>query len=269
MDLIDAINNKQLKTAKEILEKNLEDINQEDEYFDTPLICAARKGYVDIGDLILKKNPNINAYNDTFQTALMCAAKNGHLEFVGMLLKYKPEIDIPNDIYETPLMSAIKNGHTEIANLLIKEGANLNAADHQGFTILMHAIEENDERPVNPEIIFNILSQETEVKINKTDSGGRTALNMAARSENHAIGNEIIGLLLKYEDPKVDMKITDGQDRNALHWCAVRNNLGGITLLKKAGADLSAVDRDGNKSSDLATDFNTKYLLTRRMRPGF
>lgn len=269
MKLIEAINNNQLEIAKTILEKNLEDINQEDKYLDTPLICAAGKGYVDIGNLILKKNPDINACNDTFQTALMCAAKNGHLEFVGMLLKYKPEIDIPNDIYETPLMSAIKNGHTEIAKLLIKGGANLNAADHQGFTVLMHAIEENDERPVNPEIIFNILSQETEVKINNTDSGGRTAINMAARSKNHAIGNEIIDLLLKYESPKVDIKITDGQDRNALHWCAFCNNLGGIMLLKEAGADLRAVDRDGKKASDLASDFNIKYLLTRRMRPSF
>lgn len=93
----------------------------------TPLIEAAKEGYDEIVEILLRYNANVaQTTNPSCYTALHFAAANGHLNCVKLLLEHGSPMEEQNENGHTPLMEATSNGHIEVARCLIEHGANIN-----------------------------------------------------------------------------------------------------------------------------------------------
>ena len=98
------------------------------EYGGTILMVAAKKGYVDIVDYLLKLDItysrciteiDVDIQDHNGNTALMYASENGHLDVVNRLLECKQiDVDIQYEYGFSPLKYASENGHLDIVNRL-------------------------------------------------------------------------------------------------------------------------------------------------------
>jgi len=108
-----------VKVVKGLLAHSKLNINESCEHMGgTALLLAARKGYANVVDIILRDGraePNCADYLG--RTALWWAAYNGHTEVAKRLVQ---SCRVKNDMayHSSPLSAAIREGHWEIAQLL-------------------------------------------------------------------------------------------------------------------------------------------------------
>ena len=65
-------------------------------------------------------------------TPLLYAARDGYIDSVNALLQGKADIDRPDPDGTTPLLLTLTNGHWDVSQLLIESGANVNDWDFWG-----------------------------------------------------------------------------------------------------------------------------------------
>jgi ankyrin repeat protein len=76
-------------------------------------------------------------------TPLLFAARDGFVESVRALLQGKADINLPDPDGTTPLLLTLINGHWDTAKLLIESGANVNDWDFYGQSPLYIAVDMN------------------------------------------------------------------------------------------------------------------------------
>ena len=102
------------------------------EEWNTLITTAAAFGYMDIFQMILKKNKmsqgdKFALHNKYLRPPLSLAAEKGHTDTVALLLDHGSDLHdggMSTESY-TPLIMAVSNGHTEIVKLLLDRGINL------------------------------------------------------------------------------------------------------------------------------------------------
>jgi len=104
--------------------KNVEDINPVNGDGQTPLHLAAQNGHIDIVRALIEKGAKIDAVNKLERTPLHLAARNGHIGTVRALIEKGARIDATDKHGQTPLHLAAQNGHIDIVRALIEKGAN-------------------------------------------------------------------------------------------------------------------------------------------------
>ncbi|MFK8007707.1 MAG: ankyrin repeat domain-containing protein [Saprospiraceae bacterium] len=141
--LINAVRNKDISKVKELLKStdpncidhkpDYETITFEDDltwtrrYAKTPLIAAARKGYFEIGKLLIDAGARVNHQVKEGETPLIAASASGNFEFVKYLVDQGADINILSNGYGSALNAAAGEGHSDIVKYLISEGANIDA----------------------------------------------------------------------------------------------------------------------------------------------
>lgn len=141
---------KRIEIIKMLL-NNKANVNATGWYGETALTYAARYGYKDITQLLIKSGANLNMI-DGFcdgRTALIAAIdgdnsfdtddpKNEIIqkEIVQILIKNKANVNLTSENYNPPLIRAAIRGKKEIVQMLIKAGANVNFKDKYGSTAL-------------------------------------------------------------------------------------------------------------------------------------
>ncbi|POM78898.1 Ankyrin repeat domain containing hypothetical protein 52 [Phytophthora palmivora] len=81
----------------------------------TPLMVAAKRGYVEIVQVLLSRGANIEAVNDDGNRALEIASRNGRTAVVQLLLENGAFVDAPNRTRGyTALTTAALRGRTEV-----------------------------------------------------------------------------------------------------------------------------------------------------------
>lgn len=186
---------------------------------DTPLITAAREGYLDIVKCLLsrKKKPDVDACNSMGQTALhvavkadetgvalalvaagvlpdltdrwlctglMYAAQNNNAEVIAALHGAGADMNLPNDNGASPLIHATKFGHAEAVEKLLACNADANARDDAGRTAVMHAANAGNEELVEIFIARN-------VHLELTDKEGSNAASLARGRGKDAVAGRI------------------------------------------------------------------------------
>ena len=170
----------------------------------TALMMAASEDEAEIVAYLLQQGADVNQQHNGW-TALLEAADEGSLRSMKHLLKAGAEVDFYwTQESPTAISMAASEGHLECLQLLVEYGANINGI---GKSVPpLHNAAEEDKRA----ILKYLISQN--VKINKKDAAGRTALMYAA---------------------------SEGQEY-------------AVTILVEAGADISIVDFNGATAKDYA-----------------
>ncbi len=108
----------------------------------TPLQCALTEKHLNIAQKLLESGVNVNKGRiDNGWTPLYFAAKNGYIDRVNLLLKYNANINQPNQDEWIPLHISAYEGQFEVAKLLIYSGARINSSTKEGKAALDIATE--------------------------------------------------------------------------------------------------------------------------------
>ena len=142
----------------------------------TPLMAAVSENEYEIVDFLIEHGADVNQ-NINGWSPLIEAADEGSLESMKLLLEAGADVNFFWSFGSpTAMTMAASEGHLECLKLLVKYGADINGIK-KSFPPL-HTAAEEDKR----DIIDYLISQN--VKVNKKDMTGRTALMYAASEGN-------------------------------------------------------------------------------------
>ena len=248
--------------ANTLIEMKRWDVNQRDSVGMTPLMWAARYGYEDVVELLLREKHIQPDRQDTNygRTAFSWAAGNGHEGVVRLFLgpqfanprsigrqwgkvrrsagrlfgRRYVNLDSSSESGRTPLSWAAENGHEGIVRLLLElEAVSFDSSSKSGRTPLSLAAENGHEG------VVRLLLGQKDVNPDSSNNDGRTPLSWAA--ENGYEG--VIGLLLELEAVNPDSSSKSGRTPLSL---AAGNGHEGIVklLLHRANVSPNTTDTE-------------------------
>ncbi|KAK2756002.1 hypothetical protein FQN53_008754 [Emmonsiellopsis sp. PD_33] len=165
-------------------------VDTQDAEGNTPLLLAARHGYVHLISMLLKHGADVNARNIDGDTPLLLTAKNGFAKSTDMLLKSRADIEAKDKDGYTPLALTVVYGRfVTLKQLLlpVRARTSIEAKDNLGNTPLLLAASHGQIKEA--EILLS-----KSVKIEARNDLGNTPLLVASGTGN----NEMVKLLLRY-----------------------------------------------------------------------
>eukprot|EP00903_Cladosiphon_okamuranus_P013459 g12535.t1 len=159
----------------------------------TAMCLAARKGHVEVVQMLLGAGANPSVADKRRWTPLHFAAWKGHLRVVWELLGAGVDTSPLSDKHWTPLLAAAMGGHTEVARQLIGAGASVAERTSNGWNALHMASQAGHVDVVRALLVAGARPDDVGEK-------GWTAL-MAAAAEGHGkIVRELLLLLASEEN---------------------------------------------------------------------
>lgn len=205
----------------------MSDPNIRDEHGCTPLLLAARQGYANCVQMLLRFGAKVSVCDDTSgMSPVHHSAKNGHVHCLALLVdnaEDKTVIDRPDDLRRTPLMLAVSNSHADCVTTLIKSGADANIVDGDGHSCLFRAVVTGQHH------ILQMLLPRSSV-VNERETHGKTILHVAAACGRLACVQRI----LPYMSAEAK-ESTDKQECTALHWACYSGSADCVTALFDEG----------------------------------
>ena len=139
--------------------------------YDTPLIMASERGYLDCAKMLLAAGADVNEYARKKGTALEWAAIKGQYNCIELLVEAGADVNISNKYKATALDLALGHGHLKCVELLIESGADVSDIS------IVHAAQQGSNRCI--EVLI-----ENGADVNSKDGFGTTALMYAAEAGN-------------------------------------------------------------------------------------
>jgi ankyrin repeat protein len=280
--LIIATKNKSPEIIKLLLKSNSCFKDVVDGKGNTAVIWAAWKGFPDCLKLLLDHGCWCNAQNTVLKnTALCLVADKGDMDLVclKLLLTAGADPNIVDGNGEGPLHLATRNGSIESVKLLIKAGSDKDAPGHNGNNALLIAMKAmatgigtvsrngtGDYGLTNGQwmTLIKYLITDAQVNPNVQDrEQGSSPLMIAAGMVNMgpsfnstagtvaSAGIECMKMLLS-AGSKTELQEGSGSKNTALLIATQRQNVEGVSLLLKYGADPDVRDCNGDSPIILA-----------------
>ena len=176
--LLYAIDVEDLPSVKSLLNDRRANVNGRDRQGDTPLIHAARSGWVNGCQLLLEHGADARAIDFAGDTALSCAARGPRdaARVIELLLKHGAKVN--GEGGKVPIIQATFARRADMIELLIEAGADVNTAEANGWTALHWAAAAPDA-----DLVRLLVARGANVRA--TDDHGRTPLDVA-----RSYGNE-------------------------------------------------------------------------------
>lgn len=129
-----------------------------DSQYDTPLHCAARRGFSACVKLLLTLIPCDIRTSVHQHTPLYSAASRGNLETMRVLLEAHADVNARSHFGETVLSMAVYSHCVPAVRLLFKYKANPNIVDSDGHTVLEAYCSKHSQQSVNFDILHLLLA---------------------------------------------------------------------------------------------------------------
>lgn len=98
-------------------------INTPDQFGETPLLTAVKKGQIDEVKNLIAQGADVNFVNSFKESVLMFAVKKNQLEIVKLLIEAGADANYKDNFGKSILKTAEQKGYTEIVELLESAGA--------------------------------------------------------------------------------------------------------------------------------------------------
>jgi ankyrin repeat protein len=105
-------------TVRALLEKGIEANKRSGENEDAPLAEAARRGFIQVAEVLLSRGAFVDITTRAGWTPLMFAAQAGHVAIVKLLLEHGADVNNKGRDGVTPLKLALKKNRDEVVRLL-------------------------------------------------------------------------------------------------------------------------------------------------------
>eukprot|EP01048_Picozoa_sp_COSAG05_P011513 COSAG05_NODE_1087_length_5921_cov_15.803332_1_plen_1334_part_10 len=215
----------------------------------TGIHIAALHNYRDLVRLLADSAAKLNLSEpQTGMTPLVVAAKQGYVKIVSLLLDYGVELDGADSNGVTALQSACSQGRFDIVGMLLESGASCDKVTNAGDTALMTAIKANFQDIVSrlirhPELDCESIGQRCPI-----GPGGVmwSPMQVAARC---GFGS-VVEVLWKMGRADVNRQLRDhhGLTWTTLSIASCRNNLDAVKILLRARAQVFPVNEDGRQA---------------------
>ncbi|KAH9101493.1 hypothetical protein AeMF1_021784 [Aphanomyces euteiches] len=234
----------------------------------TPLHCAAARGYLNSLHKLLANDARVNMPNNKRQTALHLAAEMGFHDVVRALLAHKANVNAASEDNETPLhLAALKNRLQVVKRLLIggaltgsknMNGKNaLHLATSLGYVDIVHDLLCHsavvDERDAHGATALFLASEQGHAAVvnlllkshadeNARNEKGETPLHIATKNNHFDVVEELL-------DYKAAVDLADNDECTALYWAALYGYYGIAQALVSPQASYStSLDAFVNKA---------------------
>ena len=233
--LILAVESGDFSLVKKALETADTNIHARDDLDRTSLILAAKRGYLEIVDILLAAGADPNAKDQQSQTALTYAAMTGHDKVTQRLISAHADIEVVDNDGKTPLIWAIISRNTQTVSLLVEAGANVNQPDIKGASPLIYSLTQS-----SPDITRKLIDSGAEVDVVLKKSNMNTLILAAMQGDTY-----IIQALI---NKGIDVNSTTTAGVTPLLAAIVTNKKAAAKLLLASGARLNDKDKVGRSA---------------------
>lgn len=143
-DIFDVARSGTVETLKTLLAKDKSLINAVSPQGYTPLLLATYRGNNEVANYLIDNGANINLTTG-FGTIVMAAIVKKNTAVLEKLIAAKADINAADDNGLTPLMLAVQFQQLETVALLLKSGAKKDSKDKAGKTAFEYATESGNE----------------------------------------------------------------------------------------------------------------------------
>ncbi len=239
---------------------------------ETALHIAAREGYSNIVNILLKSGSQVNTQDDsgyepTGYTPLHEAAKFGHVDILNILLEYGADVNLRTVNSRSPLYLAVYNNNVEIIDILSKplfEAVEAGRLDK--IQILEDDIVSVDLKNSEGMSLVAISAEKGYIDIvkyllangatlNTIDMWGWSPLHSAVIGGN----SEMVKLFIEYG---LEVDESSHEFMTPLHYACLEGNKEIVQILLEHGADRYTVNDEGRTSFDMVKEANHLEILT-------
>ena len=121
--IFSAVNRGDVETVNKLLDREPTVALKADKKGRKPLYYAAKKGKLEVVQVLVSKGANVNDRDEKGETALFIACVKGHNDVVKFLVERGADVNTKTEKGKTPLEMAKKGGHKEIIQMLESKGA--------------------------------------------------------------------------------------------------------------------------------------------------
>ncbi|XP_043466720.1 putative ankyrin repeat protein RF_0381 [Leptopilina heterotoma] len=253
-----AVGREDIHLITEILEKEVDvDINAMTHFGETSLYLAAKKGNVEMCQMLVNKGADVNIVKDNSGTPLHIAARKGRKEVVEFLLENGAKTNAIDTFRHTPLHFAAMGGSSDIVKIILKFNDKIksrhvvdvyiNAVTNDGLTALYFAAKKG-----NVEMCQILVNKGADVNMGHRRFG--TPLHIAARK-----GREEIVKLLLENGGKINA--LDIETHRPLHSAAIGGSSDIVKIILKFGSKINSRDENGRTALFYASDYGNVEVV--------
>lgn len=249
-----AITNNDLDLIKNLIYSV--DINAQDKFGCTALMCAAEKDNIALANLLLSiPGINVNLQDNYGNTALMEAIYFAREKIATVLLSLpQTDINIVNKNNFTTLMQASLRGLEHITKVLLQNRSiDVNAQDQSGSTALMLAASRGHES------IVTLLLNMEQIDINIQDNKGKNALMWASEKGHENVVRLLLNFAHSDTTPNINAQAKSGA--TALILAIVHAHEDVVKLLLDAGTDVNIQNIYGSVALIEAATLGNENIL--------
>uniref|UniRef100_A0A665SW93 Uncharacterized protein n=1 Tax=Echeneis naucrates TaxID=173247 RepID=A0A665SW93_ECHNA len=230
------------------------------------LYLAAQKGFARCVEVLLAQGAScLLNDNRLMWTPIHVAAANGHSDCLRMMIDYGEEGDLTNvadKFGQTPLMLAVLGGHTDCVHFLLEKGALPDAKDKRGSTALHRGVCQMVQMATYGIQVYlvsevqrwiytaMIILYKTNIFIVLSCPSCHIMLFFAQAVLGH---DDCVTALLDHKASAL-CRDTQGRTPTPLHAAAFAEDVAGLQLVLRHGAEINAVDKSGRSALMVAAD---------------